>query len=184
MTIGVSMLVGSSRAGSLNERLAKAIERLAPKELVFERVKIDDLPFCDADLEKSPPEQVLRLKATLDRNPAAFFVMPEFNRSLPAVLKNAIDIGSRPMAANSWRGKVVAMTGASPGAIGTAVGQQHLRQILSVIGANVMAGEAYISFSQPDLIADDGHIENESTRAFIQAYVDRFAEFAQRLCDQ
>lgn len=180
--IRVSMLVGSTREGSLNERLAKAVESLAPSELAFERVQIDDLPFYEGRLETAPPPSVKRLKATLDQNPALFVVTPEFNRSIPGVLKNAIDIGSRPMGKSSFMGKAVGMMGTSPGAIGTAVGQQHLRQILSVLGANVIGGEAYIAFSKPDLIDENGQIEDESVRNFIQAYVDKFADFAIRLC--
>jgi len=177
-SIKVAMFIGSNRGASLNQKLASAVEALAPTSLIFERIEIADLPFCDADQESSPPPEVERLKAALARNQAAFFVTPEFNRSIPAVIKNAIDIGSRPMADNSWRDMPVGMTGTSPGPIGTAVGQQHLRQILSVLGAHVLPGEAYIAFNPPTLIDSDGQVENEGTRDFIAAYVARFAEFA------
>jgi chromate reductase, NAD(P)H dehydrogenase (quinone) len=106
--------------------------------------------------------------------------MPEFNRSLPAVLKNAIDWGSKPVTENVWRDKPVAMTGTSPGAIGTAVGQQHLRQILGILGAAVLGGEAYICY-KPDLIGSDGRLQDPTTEAFLRAYLERFAVFAGKL---
>jgi len=180
--IHVTLLVGSAREGSLNERLAKAIEKLAPPELAFDRVEITGLPFYESSLEGAPPQSVTRLKATLDINPALFVVSPEFNRSIPGMLKNAIDIASRPMDKNSFMGKAAGIIGTSPGPIGTAVGQQHLRQILAILGANVMGGEAYIAFSKPDLIDEFGHIEDESVRNFIQTYMEKFAEFTARLC--
>ena len=179
-TIKVAMIVGSSRPTSLNERLARAIEKLALTNLISERIRIDDLSFSDSDLEKAPPPEVVRIKADVARNAAALFVMPEFNRSIPAMLKNAIDIGSRSMADNFWRDMPGAMTGTSPGAIGTAAGQQHLRQVLSVLGANALPGEAYVGFSSPTLIDPEGTVENEATRAFIKAHVDRFAVFVDR----
>src|SRR5262249_44861165 len=108
-------------------------------------------------------------------------VTPEHNRSVPTVLKNAIDWAARPYGQNSWAGKVVAIAGTSPGAIGTALAQQHLRQILgSSLGALVMGGEAYISF-KPGLIDDAGEIADESTQNFLKNFVDRFATLVGRL---
>lgn len=101
---------------------------------------------------------------------AVCVVTPEYNRSIPAVLKNAIDWGSKPADRNVWRDKVVAMAGASPGKIGTAVAQQHLRQILSVLGAVVVPGETYISFSPADLIDDEGNVSDDGVRDFIAAF--------------
>ena len=105
---------------------------------------------------------------------------PEHNRSLPAVLKNAIDWGSKPMDRNVWKGKVVAITGTSPSAIGTAVGQQHLRQVLGILGSLVIGGEAYISF-KPDLMDESGDIANASTRTFLLAYMDAYLALAAKI---
>ena len=125
------------------------------------------------------PARVTRFKAEIEQADALLFVTPEHNRSLPAVLKNAIDWGARPYGRNSWAGKPAAITGTSPGAIGTAVAQQHLRQILGNLGVLVMGGEAYITF-KPGLI-DDGAITDESTRKFLKAFVDQFTTLLVRL---
>ena len=176
----VAVLVGSLRKESLNKRLAAAIGHIAPPELSLRRVEIGDLPFYNGDLESDRPEAVRRFTAECARADAFLFVMPEYNRSVPAVLKNAIDWGSKPMDENVWRDKPALITGTSPGAIGTAVGQQHLRQILGILGASVMGGEAYLSF-KPGLLDEDNRIQNDSTRAFLQAYLDQFASFVRRL---
>tara|TARA_R110002110_G_scaffold61833_7_gene173068 strand:+ start:2209 stop:2763 length:555 start_codon:yes stop_codon:yes gene_type:complete len=179
----IAMLVGSVRTGSLNEKLARAVESLAPDTLQFDRVRIDDLPHYNGDFESARPAGVTRFTDQISEAQGAFFVTPEYNRSIPGMLKNAIDWGSKPMDRNVWAGKTAGMIGTTPGAIGTAVGQQHLRQILSVLGVMVVPAEAYVSFSKPDLISDTGEVSNDATRAFIQAYVDRFAKLALRLAD-
>lgn len=173
----VAMLVASKRSGSINRRLAKAIERLAPPEIHFFDVELYDLPFYDGDLEANRPESVRLFTKVIAEADAVSIVSPEFNRSIPAVLKNAIDWGSKPLTENIWKDKVIGMTGASPGAIGTGIGQQHLRQILSILGGFVLPGEAYISFKTPDMIDDDGIIADESVENFIRAYVERFYSF-------
>ena len=125
---------------------------------------------------------VQRFKHEIERADAVLFVTPEHDRSIPALLKNAIDWGARPYGHNSWAGKPVAITGASPGALGTAIAQQHLRQILGDLGALVMGGEAYITYT-PGLIDETNTISDESTRRFLQAYVEQFASLATRLCN-
>jgi chromate reductase, NAD(P)H dehydrogenase (quinone) len=119
------------------------------------------------------PSAVVRFTNEVGAADAVLFVTPEHNRSIPAVLKNAIDWGSKPTERNVWKGKPVAITGTSPGAIGTAVGQQHLRQILGALGSLVMGGEAYISF-RSDLIGYDQNITNEATRSFLSQYLAAF----------
>ncbi len=176
----VSVIVGSNRRDSINRKLALALVRLGEKRLEFSWAKIDDLPMYNQDLEGNRPTSVRRFTSEIAEADAILFVTPEHNRSIPAVLKNAIDWGSKPPAENVWRGKPVAITGTSPGSIGAAVGQQHLRQILGSIGSLVMGGEAYISF-QPGLVDEDGNISVESTKAFLQAYIDQFAELVSRL---
>jgi chromate reductase len=176
----VAVIVGSNRRESINRMLAEALVRLAGDRVDARFIQIDDLPIYNADLETERPANVHRFTNEIADSGAVLVVMPEHNRSLPAVLKNAIDWGSKPTAANVWKGKVAAITGTSPGAIGTAVGQQHLRQILGILGALVVGGEAYISF-KPDLIDEDGGISDETTRAFLLQYVDNFLSVAMKL---
>jgi len=181
-TYDVAVLVGSLRKESINRKVAAAIVRTAPPALQFREVPLDALPMYNGDLESARPAAVNDFTAQCARADAFLVVMPEFNRSLPAVLKNAIDWGSKPIDRNVWRDKPVAMSGTSPGAIGTAVGQQHLRQILGILGASVLGGEAYLSF-KPDMLAADGSFADETTRQFMAAYMERFARFIGKLAD-
>jgi chromate reductase len=176
----VAVIVGSNRRESINRRLAQALARLGTPGLSLTEVRIDDLPLYNQDLEAVLPEEVARFKAEVAGADAVLFVTPEHNRSIPAVLKNAIDWGARPYGRNNWSGKPVAITGTSPGAIGTAVGQQHLRQILGVLGALVMGGEAYIAF-KPDLLTEHNDVAEESARKFLAAFLDQFATLVRRL---
>jgi chromate reductase, NAD(P)H dehydrogenase (quinone) len=176
----VGIIVGSNRRESINRRLAKALAKLASDRLDFGWIGIDALPMYNQDLEADRPEPVRRFTAEVARFPALLFVTPEHNRSVPAVLKNAIDWGSKPSEQNVWRGRIAAITGTSFGAIGTAVGQQHLRQMLAVLGVLVMGGEAYISF-RPEPVDDDGNFLDESKRAFCRAYMDQFAALVTKL---
>ena len=180
-TFTVAMLAASPRKQSINVKLGRAIERCAPDNLRFIWVRMDDMPFYNGDLESDRPASVNAFTDAIRAADAGCCVMPEYNRSLPAGLKNAIDWGSKPMDANVWRDKVIAITGTSPGAIGTAVGQQHLRQILAILGAHVVPGEAYISFKTPDMIDDEGNIADESVRDFVTAFAARFAGLVAKL---
>jgi chromate reductase len=177
----VALLVGSFRTGSLNQRLADSIVRLAPDSLNFRQLRMDDLPFYNQDIEPGRTEAVNRLASDLAKADAVLIVTPEYNRSIPAVLKNAIDWVSKPGDKNVWRDMPVAMAGTSPGAIGTAVGQQHLRQVLSVLRAYVLPGECYISFKTPDLISEAGVVSEASTEAFLKEFVDRFAGYVAKM---
>jgi len=122
---------------------------------------------------------VVRMKAEIAAADAVLVVTPEHSRSIPALLKNAIDWGARPWGQNSWTGKPAAVTGASPGGIGTAIAQQHLRQVLGAQGVHLMGGEAYITY-KPGLIDGDDVVTDDSTRAFLKAYLDQFAAFVGR----
>ncbi|MBB6599518.1 NADPH-dependent FMN reductase [Luteimonas sp. MC1825] len=179
-TYRLAIIVGSNRRESINRKLAEAMARLLPANFEVSYPRIDDLPMYNMDLEGERPTAVTRFTDEVRAADAVAVVMPEHNRSLPAVLKNAIDWGSKPMDANVWRGKAASITGTTPGAIGTAVGQQHLRQILGILGAVVQGGEAYIQF-KPDLIGADGDFTDPATRAFLQAYVDGFVDLVTRL---
>jgi chromate reductase len=175
----VAVIVGSNRRESLNRKLAEALAKLGEAKLAFTFAGIDDLPLYNQDLEAALPDAVVRFKSEIAAADGLLFVTPEHSRSIPAVLKNAIDWGARPYGQNSWAGKPAAMTGTSPGAIGAAVAQQHLRQILGVLGVLVMGGEAYITF-KPGLVDDQGTIGDESTRTFLKTFVDQFASLVAR----
>lgn len=178
--IKTAILIGSLRKASLNRRLAAALMKLAPPELDFHEIPLADLPMYNGDLEADRPAAVHAFTMQCARADAMLIVMPEYNRSVPAVLKNAIDWGSKPMDRNVWKDKPIAITGTSPGAIGTAVGQQHLRQILGILGAAVVGGEAYVSF-KPDLLDEENTVRDEATAAFLRAYLARFSAFAGKL---
>lgn len=173
MPFDIAVIVGSNRRESINRKLAEAMVKLAPATLACRFVQIDDLPMYNGDLEGQRPVAVNRFTAEVAKADGLLIVMPEHNRSLPAVLKNAIDWGSKPMERNVWRDKPCAISGTSPGAIGTAVGQQHLRMILGILGGVVLGGEAYLQF-KPDLIDADATVTNEGTRKFLADYVARF----------
>jgi chromate reductase len=178
----VGVIVGSNRRESINRRLALALTRLVEDRIAWRWIRIDDLPMYNQDLEADRPETVRRFTAEVASVPAVLFVTPEHNRSLPAVLKNAIDWGSKPSDKQVWRDRVAAITGTSFGVIGTAVGQQHLRQILGILSMTVMGGEAYISF-RPDPVDHDGNFLDEGKRAFCQAYMDQFVALIARFAD-
>src|SRR5262245_29312087 len=171
--VKVAVIVGSNRRESINRMLAQALAGLAEGQLAFHFVSIADLPLYNQDLEGELPPSVVRFKSEIAAADALLFVTREHNRSLPAVLKNAIDWGARPYGQNSWSGKPAAITGTSPGALGTAA-QLHLRQVLGTLGALVMGGEAYISF-KPGLLESNGTISDETTRGFLKAFIDQFA---------
>ncbi|AEC22194.1 NADPH-dependent FMN reductase [Pusillimonas sp. T7-7] len=176
----VGIIVGSNRSASINRALAQGIAKLNAPTLRFQDIRIDDLPVYNGDLEAARPDVVNRFTAAVAAVDAVLFVTPEHNRSIPAVLKSAIDWGSKPADKNVWRDKPVAISGASPGAIGTAVGQQHLRQVMGILGATVLGGEAYISL-KPGQLDEDGTIADASLRDFLQAYIDRFAVLVGKL---
>ncbi len=175
----VAVIVGSNRRESINRQLAQVLVRLGAGKLEFRFTEIDDLPIYNQDHEVDLPKPVARFKAELAAADGILFVTPEHSRSIPAVLKNAVDWGARPWGRNSWPGKVAAVTGASPGGVGTAVAQQHLKNILVAQGILVAGGEAYITF-KPNLIDTEGNITDQSTKVFLQAFVDQFASLVAR----
>jgi chromate reductase len=178
--VNIAVVVGSNRRASINGKLARALAKLADRKLAVNFLRIDDLPMYNQDLEVPLPASVARFKAEIERADALLFVTPEHNRSIPAVLKNAIDWAARPYGRNSWAAKPAAIVGTSPGAIGTAVAQQHLRQVLGNLGALVMGGEAYVAY-KPGLIDDADIVTDAGTRSFLQSFIDRFAGLAGRL---
>ena len=177
----VVILIGSLRKDSLNRKLAEAFTKLAPPELTFSFVEIGDLPFYNQDLEtETPPAQWVRFRETLEASDALLFFTPEYNRSVPAVLKNAIDIGSRPYGQGAINGRPAAVISVSPGALGAFGANHHLRQVLAGVGVAVMpAPESYIGGAGA-LFADDGSIKVEATRAFLTTIAQAFLTWVQR----
>ena len=180
-TFTVGYLIGSLAKASINRKLAVALARLAPSELELREIPIGDLPLYSYDYDKDYPPAGKALKDALASVDAVLFVTPEYNRSIPGALKNAIDWASRPWGTNSFARKPSAIIGASPGNIGTAVGQQHLRSILAFCNSPLMnAIEAYIQF-KPGLITDDGEVTVDSTREFLTNYMNEFYGYISRV---
>ncbi len=176
----LAVVVGSNRRESINRKLAQALTQLGAGAFEAHFVKIDDLPIYNQDDENPVPANVARFKGEIEAADAVLFVTPEHNRSIPALLKNAIDWGSRPWGKSSWPGKPAAVIGASGGAVSTAIAQSHLRAVLSSISSmHVLGGEHYIQF-KPELIGADGTVSDESVRTFLKTFVDNFAAFAAR----
>jgi chromate reductase, NAD(P)H dehydrogenase (quinone) len=177
----VGYFVGSLSTQSINRRLARALIRLAPGELEFTEIGIGDLPLYNRDLDGRFPEVALEFKALIAAQDALLFVTPEYNRSIPGALKNAIDWASRPHGENVIARKASAVIGASPGAIGTAVAQQQLRSVLSFLQAPQMnAPEAYIQL-RPGLIEEDGTVTDAGTEAFLRGFMVSFFEYIERV---
>jgi len=176
----IAVIVGSNRRDSINRKLANALIKLGAGKLAAKIVRIDDLPLYNQDNEGNLPAEVVRFKDELARVDGVLIVTPEHDRSIPAVLKNAVDWGARPWGKNSWAGKPAFITGTSPGAIGSALAQQHLRAVMVSLGTILLGGEAYVTF-KPNLIDADGNIGDESTRRFLRGFIDRFADLVTRL---
>jgi chromate reductase len=180
-TYTVGYLIGSLSSKSINRLLSKALIKLAPPELKFEEIPFADLPLYRPEYDADYPAPAKAFKDAIARVDAVLFVTPEYNRSIPGGLKNAIDFASRPYGKNSFARKPSAVIGASPGAIGTAVAQQHLRSLLSYCNSPQMnAPEAYIQF-KPGMIDEDGEVTVESTREFLQKYMQELHAFIVRV---
>ena len=180
MPLKVAVVVGSVRKDSINRKLAKAVVKLAPSDLEFDFLDLGDLPVFNQDQDQNPPPPVARVKAQVAAAGAFLFVTPEHNRSLPTALKNVLDWASRPYGHNLWAGKPAAILGASPGAIGTAVAQAHLRSVLGYLDVPTLGQpEMYIHFTQ-GLIDDEGTVANDGTRKFLQAFMDRYVAWTRK----
>src|SRR5689334_25435690 len=170
----VGYLVGSLAKGSINRKLAKALVKLAPPELEMTEIPFKDLPLYSYDYDADFPPVAQEFKKAIASVQAVLFVTPEYNRSIPGGLKNAIDWASRPYGKNSFARKPTAVIGTSPGAIGTAIAQQQLKSVLSFCNAPQMnSPEAYIQFKQ-GLIDDEGRVSEPSTEEFLRKYMEDF----------
>ncbi|HUD85334.1 MAG TPA: NADPH-dependent FMN reductase [Xanthobacteraceae bacterium] len=176
----IAVIVGSNRRESINRKLAHALAKLGAGKFDAHFVRIDDLPLYNQDGEANLPAEVTRFKNELAQADGVLIVTPEHNRSIPTVLKNAVDWGARPYGKSSWPGKPAFITGTSPGAIGSALAQQHLRSVMTGLGMTLLGGEAYVTF-KPNLIDEHGNIGDESTKSFLQGFVDRFATLVEQL---
>ncbi|MBL8551437.1 MAG: NAD(P)H-dependent oxidoreductase [Hyphomonadaceae bacterium] len=175
MSRKIAVLVGSLRKGSLNRKVAEAVALAAPGGLEFSFVEIGDLPFFDQDLEGAPPAQWVRFRDQIRAADAVLFVTPEYNRSVPGVLKNAIDVGSRPYGQSVFNGKPAAVISASMGAIGGFGANHHLRQSLAFLNMPTLPSpETYIGVAH-ELFDEAGALKNEQTRAFLTQFAGAFA---------
>ena len=177
----VGYFIGSLSSKSINRMLSRALVRLAPPELEMTEIPFKDLPLYSPDYEASYPPVAMALKDAIAAADAILFITPEYNRSIPGGLKNAIDWASRPYGKNSFFRKPSAVIGASPGKIGTAVAQQHLRSLLGYCNSPQMnTPEAYIQFT-PGLITEDGEVSDESTEEFFRNYMKELLGFITRV---
>ena len=175
----ILVVVGSLRQESFNRQLAKALEKLAPAEFGFRHAHIDDLPLYNQDDDANQAPAVKRLKEEIRASKGVIFVTPEYNRSVPGVLKNAIDNASRPYGDSAWAGKPAGILGVSIGSIGTAIAQQHLRISLGYLDMPTLGQpEAFIQMND-GLFNADGSI-GEASRDFLKGWMDRYADWVKR----
>jgi chromate reductase len=169
----IAVVIGSLRKDSFNRKLALAIANLAPSDFTFEHLQIDDLPLYNQDDDANQAPAVKRLKTEIAAAQGLLFVTPEYNRSIPGVLKNAIDHASRPYGQNAWAGKPAGVIGVSVGPIGTALAQQHLRNVLAYLDVPTLGQpEAFIQ-NKEGLSDDKGHI-GEASKQFLQGWIDKY----------
>lgn len=169
----IAVVVGSLRRDSFNRKLASAIARLGPPDFSFKQVSIGDLPLYNQDDDANPTEPVERLKTDIAAAQGLLFVTAEYNRSIPGVLKNAIDHASRPYGENAWSGKPAGVLGASVGAIGTSMAQQHLRNVLAYLDVPTLGQPEAFVHAKKGLFDEAGNI-GESSRTFLQGWMDRY----------
>ncbi len=173
----VAVFVGSLRKDSINKKLADNLTVLGADFLSFKRIRLDDLPIFNQDMEIPLPEPVARMKSEVAAADAALFVTPEYNRGVPAVLKNAIDWCSRPAGQSIWKGKPATVCGISGGPIGTAVAQGQLRNSMLMLGMSVFSiPEIYLT-AGPGFFDESSAIADAGTRKFLQGFLQGFAQW-------
>ncbi|WP_394787087.1 NADPH-dependent FMN reductase [Rhodoferax sp.] len=175
----IAVAVGSLRRDSFNQQLAHALEKLAPSNFSFKHLPIGELPLYNQDDDGNQSEPVLRMKNDIAASQGLLFITPEYNRSIPGVLKNAIDHASRPYGHSAWKGKPAGVIGISVGAIGTALAQQHLRNILAYLDVPTLGQpEAFVQ-AKEGLFDKDGQI-GEASRKFLQGWVDSYVDWVKQ----
>lgn len=181
--VHIGVIVGSIRRDSFNRKLAEALIKLAPTDFSFLHIQIDNLPLYNQDDDANPSDAVRRLKDSLSAVDGFLFVTPEYNRSMPGVLKNAIDHGSRPYGQSAWQGKPAGVLGTSPGAIGTAMAQQHLRNVLAYLDVPTMGQpEAFVQFTE-GFIDEFGEV-GPASREFLQNWMNRYVAWVKKFAAQ
>lgn len=177
----IGYIVGSLRKESINRKLANVLIKLGPPDFTFKELRIGDLPLYDQDDDKSQAPEVQRLKSEIRGCDAILLVTPEYNRSIPGVLKNALDHASRPYGQSAWTGKPVGIVGASPGSIGTAVAQSHLRTVVAFLDMPLLQSpEAYIHVKD-GFFDDAGNVANAESKKFLHGWMDKYAMWVKKL---
>ena len=177
----IGYVIGSLRKESLNRRLTAALIKLGPPDFTFKEIRIGDLPLYNQDDDKAQAPEVQRLKSEIRSCDAVLFVTPEYNRSIPGVLKNALDHASRPYGQNAWAGKPAGVIGCSVGAVGTAVAQLHLRTILAYLDMPTL-GQPEVYLQVKDGFFDDaGNFANADTKKFLHGWMDKYVAWVKRL---
>jgi chromate reductase len=178
----IAVIVGSLRKESFNRKVAKTLMLLAPPQLEMEIVEIGQLPLYNQDDDDAPPAVYTEFRTTIKKFDGVLWVTPEYNRSVPGVLKNAIDVGSRPYGQSAWNGKPCGIVSVSPGAIGGFGANHHLRQSLVFLNMPAMqAPEAYLGNIGKSY--DGDNLTDEATKKFLQTYIDAFATWVERHAD-
>ncbi|MCI5068900.1 NAD(P)H-dependent oxidoreductase [Acidovorax sp.] len=177
--LNIAVVVGSLRKESFNRQLATALARLAPPDVKFTQLRIDDLPLYNQDDDGQQAASVLRLKGAIQAAHGVLFVTAEYNRSIPGVLKNAIDHASRPYGQSAWAGKPAGVIGASVGAIGTALSQQHLRNVLAYLDMPTLGQPEAFIHAKEGLFDADGNV-GEASRKFLQGWVDKYVAWVRQ----
>lgn len=177
--IQIAVIVGSLRRDSFNRQLANAIAKLAPPEFSFKQIEISDLPLYDQDDDGNPSAAVKRLKADITAAQGLLLVTPEYNRSIPGVMKNAIDHASRPYGQSAWAGKPAGVIGASVGVLGTSMAQQHLRNILAYLDVPVMGQPEAFIHAKDGLFEPNGDI-GAGSKEFLQTWVNTYLAWVKR----
>jgi len=175
----IAVIVGSLRKESFNRKMANALIKLSPDSLMLEINEIGGLPLYNQDLDDNPPAAWTEFRERIKKFDGVLFVTPEYNRSVPGVLKNAIDVGSRPYGKSAWAGKPSAVVSVSPGAIGGFGANHHLRQSMVFLDMPAMQQpEAYIGYAA-DLFDENGNLANDSTREFATKFMKAFATWVE-----
>jgi chromate reductase len=177
----IVVVVGSLRRDSINRRLANAVQPLAPPEFSFQQIRIDDLPLYNQDDDARPADAVKRLKGEVTAAQGLLFVTPEYNRSIPGVLKNALDHASRPYGQNAWAGKPAGVIGGSVGAVGTAAAQQHLRSILAYLDVPTLGQPEVFIHAKEGFFDEAGNVTNAESKKFLQTWMDRYVAWVKRI---
>lgn len=178
----IAVFVGSLRKESFNKKLALALAEIGKDLATFAVVPLDDVPMFNQDLEVDPPEPVVRMKRAVTEADGVLFVTPEYNRSIPPVLKNALDWCSRPYGKGVWAGRPAALAGTSPGVVGTAVVQSHLRSVMTMLGMCVMGQpEVYVVWRQ-EYFDEQGRVADAKDRDFLRNFLERFIAWTGRHC--